>query len=176
MYMYSQTSSSWFHIFCLSSSMESTEEGFDIGVGFVVNSSWSALQQTYHVRHIHSKLIPNLQKHRFQITKHLQYTTTILRPFFRDHPGAVPEANFYTLWCKGRLTEVDTLSIRLCATPSGLTSAHLHHLPHIFYRPDALPAAQPTASNKDVVIYIAYLFIVLWHQSTEGNTQNCKHW
>ena len=31
-------------------------------------------------------------------------------------------------------------------TPSGLTSAHLHHL-SIFYGPDAVPAAQPTASK-----------------------------
>jgi len=30
--------------------------------------------------------------------------------------------------------------------PSGLTSAHLHHTP-IFYRPDALPATQPTVSK-----------------------------
>ena len=31
------------------------------------------------------------------------YTTTVLRPFFRDHPGEpVPEENFWTLWCKGR--------------------------------------------------------------------------
>jgi len=55
-------------------------------------------------------------------------TTTILQPFFRDHPGElVPEENFWTLWCKGRLTQADTLTIRLGATPSGLTSAHLHH-------------------------------------------------
>ena len=63
---------------------------------------------------------------------------------FRDHLGEpVPEENFWTLWCNGRLTEAETLIIHLGATPSGLTSAHLHH-PH-FYRPDALPAAQPTA-------------------------------
>jgi len=75
-------------------------------------------------------------------------TTTILRPFFRDHPGEpVPEENFWTLWYKGRLTEADTVTIRLGATPSGLTSAHLHH-PHIFYGPDALPATQPTASKQ----------------------------
>ena len=74
-------------------------------------------------------------------------TTTVLRPFFQDHPGEpVPEENFWTLWCNGRLTDTDTLTIRLSATPSGLTSAHLHH-PHIFYRPDALPAAQPTVSK-----------------------------
>jgi len=36
-------------------------------------------------------------------------TTTVLRPFFRDHPGEpVPEENFWTFWCKGRLTQADT--------------------------------------------------------------------
>jgi len=66
---------------------------------------------------------------------------------FPDRQGEpVPDQNFWTLWCKGRLTEADTPTIRLGTTPSGLTSAHLHH-PPIFYRPDALPAAQPTASK-----------------------------
>ena len=38
-----------------------------------------------------------------------RFTTTVLRLFFWDHPGAlVPEENFSTLWCKGRLTEADT--------------------------------------------------------------------
>jgi len=51
-----------------------------------------------------------------------QAETTVLRPFFRDHPGEpVPEKNFWTSWCKGRLTEADTPTIRLGATPSGLT-------------------------------------------------------
>jgi len=36
----------------------------------------------------------------------------------------VPEENFWTLWCKGRLTEADTQTMWLGATPSGLTSAH----------------------------------------------------
>jgi len=54
--------------------------------------------------------------------------TNFLRPFFRDHPGEpVPEENFWTLWCKGRLMEADTQTIRLGASPSGLTIAHLHH-------------------------------------------------
>jgi len=57
-----------------------------------------------------------------------------------------PEENFWTLWCKERLTEADTPTIWLDATPFGLISAHLHH-PPIFYRPDALPADQPTASK-----------------------------
>jgi len=57
-------------------------------------------------------------------------TTTVLWPFFRDHPGEpVPEENFWTLWCKERLTETETPTIRLGATPSGLTNAHLHHPP-----------------------------------------------
>jgi len=72
-----------------------------------------------------------------------QTTTAVLWPFFRDHPSEpVPEENFWTLRCKGRLTEADTPIIRLGATPSGLTSAHLHH-PPIFYRPDALPFLLP---------------------------------
>jgi len=62
--------------------------------------------------------------------KRAHQKTTVLRPFFRDHPGEpVPEENFWTLWCRGRLTEADTLTIRLGATPSALTSAHLHHSP-----------------------------------------------
>jgi len=57
-------------------------------------------------------------------------TTTILRPFFQDHPGEpVPEENFWTLWCKGRLTEADTSTMQLGATPSGPTSANLCHPP-----------------------------------------------
>jgi len=43
-------------------------------------------------------------------------TTTILRPFFQDYPGEpAPKENFWTLWCKGRLTEADTLTIQLGA-------------------------------------------------------------
>ena len=57
-------------------------------------------------------------------------TTTILRPFFQDHLGEpVPEENFWTSLCKGRLTEAETPTIWLGATPSGLTSAHLHDPP-----------------------------------------------
>ena len=61
------------------------------------------------------------------------HTTTVLLPFFRDNPGQpVLEENFWTSWCKGRLTEADTPIIRLGATPSRLNSAHLHH-PPIYY-------------------------------------------
>jgi len=61
------------------------------------------------------------------------HTTTVLQPFFRDHPGEpVPKENFWILWCKGRLAEADTPTIRMGTTPSGLTSAHLHHPPIFF--------------------------------------------
>jgi len=83
---------------------------------------------------------------------HTTHPTTVLRPFFRDHPGEpVPEENFWTLWCKGRLTEADTPTIWLDATPSGLTSAHLHHPPFFTGRMPFLPHNQQ-------------------YQSTEGNT------
>ena len=57
----------------------------------------------------------------YMYNTYYHHTTTVLRPFFSDHPcEPVPEDNFWTLWCKGRLTEADTLTIRLDATPSGL--------------------------------------------------------
>jgi len=43
----------------------------------------------------------------------------------------VPEENFWTLLCKGRLTEADTSTIQLGASPSRLTNAHFHHPLHI---------------------------------------------
>jgi len=74
-------------------------------------------------------------------------TTTVLRPFFRDYPGKpVPEENFWTLWCKRRLTEAGTLTIRLGATPSELTSAHLHHPPYFLQA--RCPSCRPINSVK----------------------------
>ena len=74
-------------------------------------------------------------------------TTTVLRPFFWDHPGEpVTEENFWTLWCNGRLTEADTPTIRLGATPSGLTSAHLHHSPYFLQA--GCPSCHPTNRIK----------------------------
>ena len=82
------------------------------------------------------------------------HTTTVLRPFFQDHPGQpVQEENFWTLWCKGRLTEADTLTIQLCATPPPPSSI-------FFYGPDALPAAQPTVSKHWRQNYIYYITLI----------------
>ena len=77
------------------------------------------------------------------------HTTTILQPFFRDHTGElVPEENFWTLWCKGRLTQADTSTIQLGATPSGLTSAHLHHPPFFTGLMPFLPPNQVSTSGS----------------------------
>jgi len=50
---------------------------------------------------------PNLTQQKQTLTDQKKctttQTTTVLRPFFRDHLGEpVPEENFWTLWCKGR--------------------------------------------------------------------------
>ena len=74
----------------------------------------------------------------------------LLPPFyspFWDHPGeVVPEENFWTFWCKGRLTEADT------DHPAGCHSIWTNQCspppsPMAFCRPHALPAAQPTVSK-----------------------------
>jgi len=70
-------------------------------------------------------------------------------PLLNTHPGEpVPEENFWTLWCKGRLTETDTPTIRLGTTPSGLSSAHLHHPPFFTGRMPFLPPSQQCQSTE----------------------------
>jgi len=74
--------------------------------------------------------------------------TTVLWPFFWDHWVIRCQKRTSGLYgARGRLTEADTLTIWLVSTPSGLTSAHLHHTPYFFYGPDALSAAQPKVSK-----------------------------
>jgi len=58
----------------------------------------------------------------------------------------VPEENFWTLWCKGRLTEADTLTIRLGATPSGLNQCP--PLPSTIFLQGRCPSCHPTNSVK----------------------------
>ena len=75
--------------------------------------------------------------------------TTVLWPFFQDHPGEpVPQEIFDTLWCKGRLIEADTQTIQLGGTPSGLASAHLHHPPFFTGRMPFLPPSQQCQSTE----------------------------
>jgi len=97
-------------------------------------SSFKVCQVAYVITAQRHSCITSSYRHlseKWRPTNHHHHTTTsVLRPFFRDHPGQpVPEENFWTLWCKGRLTEADIQTIRLGATPSGLSSAHLHHPP-----------------------------------------------
>ena len=90
------------------------------------------------------------------------------QPFFRDYPGElVPGENFWTLWCKERLTEADKPTIRQGNTPSGLTSAHLLH-PHIFFLQAGCPSCHPTNSIKTL-------------KAKQGkikgcNTRRCRGW
>ena len=73
----------------------------------------------------------------------------------RDHPGEpVPEENFWTLWCKGRLKEADIPTIRLGATPSGLTSAHLHHPPFFTGQMPFLPPNQQCQSTEGNMLLV----------------------
>jgi len=76
-------------------------------------------------------------------------TTTILQPFFWDHPGElVPEENFWTLWCKGRLTEADTNH------PAGRQSIQTNQCPpppppHFLQA--GCPSCRPTNSVKALI-------------------------
>ena len=89
-------------------------------------------------------------------SRHLEpqpHTTTVLRPFIRDHPGElVPEENFRTLWCKGdeqRQTHWPSSWAPLHPDQPVPTSTILW----FFYRLDALPIAQPTVSKHLEVTY-----------------------
>ena len=80
------------------------------------------------------------------------------QPFYSPFSGTTRVSRCQTRTSGLYSAMANTPTIRLGATPSGLTSAHLHH-PPFFYRPDALPAAQPTASKH-------------WRHSTEETKPN----
>jgi len=73
---------------------------------------------------------------------HCYTHTAILRPFYRDYPGEpVPEEIFFwTFMVQGKITEADTPTIRMGATPSGLIN-DLPPAPPPICTPDALAAA-----------------------------------
>jgi len=87
------------------------------------------------------------------------HTTNVLQPFFLL--WRVSEENFWTLWCNGRLTEADTPTIRMGATPSGLSSAHLHHRP-CFYSPDALLSPNQQCQSTEGILYITVQYSILY--------------
>jgi len=58
-----------------------------------------------------------------------------------------PPAVFWIFMEHGKTMEAEVPSVRVGATPTGLTAPPTTLPPKVFYRPDALPAAQPTASK-----------------------------
>jgi len=67
---------------------------------------------------------------KFHYNRHVRTNHNCFTTLFPGPLGEpVPEENFWTSWCKGRLTEADTQTMWLGATRSGLTSANLHHPP-----------------------------------------------
>ena len=100
-----------------------------------LNQTTNRLTETLSKTHLHQTASTKTSKST-TVNIFWQLPTTPPQPFYGPfsghHPGEpVPEENFWTLWCKGILTEADILTIQLGATPSGLASAYLHH-PHIF--------------------------------------------
>jgi len=95
-------------------------------------------------------LLKNTDQAKSTIWNNHHHTPQPFYGLFWDHPGEpVPEEYFWTLWCKGRLTEADTWTIRLGATSSGLTSPHLHHAPIFFTgRMPFLPPNQQRQSTE----------------------------
>jgi len=71
----------------------------------ISNSRWSQPTLALKLHRIVSIYIHQ----NLHITNSTTTTTTILRPFFLDHPGEpVPEENFWTLCNKGKLTAAET--------------------------------------------------------------------
>jgi len=79
------------------------------------------------------------------------FSTTPPQPFYGPVSGTIQVSRCQkrtseTLRCKGRLIEADTPTIRLGTTPSGLSSAHLHHPPCFLQA--GCPSSHPTNSVK----------------------------
>ena len=77
-------------------------------------------------------------------------TTTPTQTFYGPFSGlsgwAGARTELLDFMVPGKINRGDIPTIRLGATPSGLSSAHLHH-PPIFLLAGCLPAAQPTESK-----------------------------
>ena len=71
--------------------------------------------------------------------------TSILRLFFWDHPGEPVPAELLDFAVQGKINRGRQTDHPLGATPSGLTSTHLHHPP--FLQAEC-PSCRPTNSVK----------------------------
>jgi len=117
----------------------------------------------------YSKMLNELQNHNHHAVVHKSTTiTTILWPFFPGPPGWVGARRELMDFMvqgeinRGRHTDhpAGRHSIRTNQCPPPLS-------PHIFYRPDALPAAQPTVSK-----HWSQLALVV-HKSREKCKSEC---
>jgi len=80
-------------------------------------------------------------------TRTHDHTTTVYGPYSgTTRVSRCQKRTSGLLWCKGTLTEADTPTIRLGATSSGLTSAHLHHPPHFLQA--GCPSCRPNNRVK----------------------------
>jgi len=89
--------------------------------------------------------------------KTLTTTTIVLWPLFRDHPGEPePEEKLLDFMVQGKINRG-----RHIDHPDGRHSIRTKQCPPlpspIFYRPDALPAAQPTVSKQIKTLRLAPL-------------------
>ena len=108
-------------------------------------ANWNLLKMQKHT-HLNLNLI-NSQPVRIDVFMCVILMCTVVVLTTTPQLGEpVPEENLWTLRCKGRLTEANTLTIRLGAIPSRLTSAHFHHTP-IFLQAGC-PACRPTNRVK----------------------------
>ena len=79
----------------------------------------------------------------------LQDPINLFMALFLGPPGwAGARRELWTLWCKGRLTQADTQTIWLGATPCGPTIDHLHYFPIFTGRMPFLPPNQQCQSTE----------------------------
>jgi len=89
---------------------------------------------------------PNFVTHRQHCGVNTTTTTTVLRTFFPGLPRwAGARRELLDFMVQGKIDKRQTLIIWLGATPSGLTSAHLHH-PHFLQA--GCTSCRPTNSVK----------------------------
>jgi len=96
--------------------------------------------------------------------------TTVVRPLFLDHPGEpVPEEKLLDFMVQGKINRGrhtdhpagrHSIRTKQCPTPYSI-------IPHIFYRPDALPAAQPTVSKHWILSVTVDITV---------KCSFCEHW